>query len=538
MLFDMKSLKWIYAVALLMVSAVFPGIAAAKNIVVDGVSYSCNPTNMHAQAKGWSSKYTGSKKKLTIVDRVQDGGDFYTVTSIANYAFYGEKSTTTVVIGSTVETIGTGAFAGSAVKTVTLPFNLRIIGESAFANTAITSVELPNRLQIIRARAFYNNASLTTVTGGSNVTEIGDEAFFNCSRLKAFNMAPTVTSLGRSAFQDCTALTSLTLSQTLAVIPQDAFSRCPIANLRIPVSVTTIGDGAFFCCATTALVIPGTVKTIGVCAFEATGCTSLSLGEGITAIGQGAFMRCTSLQSVQMPHSAVNVGTGVFVGCYKLATVKLAPTLKRIPYKMFYESGVKSVEIPEGVETVGQWAFYACPLLEGVDLPSTLRTVETEAFYRTPIKFLRLKEGLSVIGDYAFTELSCDELVIPASVTSIGEGAFAASFIKRVKPLSMMPPACGGGAFGVITTAWWLEVPDGTRQLYMAAPVWRDFSHIVEAGDAGVDDIPADTLAEVVDVRWFGLDGVPVERPVPGKLYIRVALRADGSSTAEKTIAG
>ena len=43
--------------------------------------------------------------------------------------------------------------------------------------------------------------------------------------------------------------------------------------------------------------------------------------EDVQTIGSGAFMKCTSLQSISIPSSVVYIGSNVFSGCLKLLEV-------------------------------------------------------------------------------------------------------------------------------------------------------------------------------------------------------------------------
>lgn len=94
--------------------------------------------------------YKYSLKKLIPIKSViiEDG-----ITSIGNYAFYGDN-----------------------ITTLNIPNSVTNIGEYAFPGNEITTLNIPNSVTSIGEDAFYNN-SITTLTIPNSVTYIGDEAF-------------------------------------------------------------------------------------------------------------------------------------------------------------------------------------------------------------------------------------------------------------------------------------------------------------------------------------------------------------------------
>ncbi len=82
--------------------------------------------------------YTGSDSELVIPSEI----DGYTVTSIADYAFYDCTVLTSVVLPETVKSVGAYSFYYcDALKTITIPANTLEIGKKAFAqDTALADV--------------------------------------------------------------------------------------------------------------------------------------------------------------------------------------------------------------------------------------------------------------------------------------------------------------------------------------------------------------------------------------------------------------
>jgi hypothetical protein len=110
-------------------------------------------------------------------------------------------------------------------------------------------------------------------------------------------------------------------------------------------TVTSIGDSAFFETALTSVTIPGSVTTIGEDAFEfCFSLTNVTIPNSVTNVGQYAFARCYSLTSVTIPNSVTGIGDGAFEFCYDLT----------------------SVTIPHSVTSIGSYAFFACESLTGI----------------------------------------------------------------------------------------------------------------------------------------------------------------------------
>ena len=145
------------------------------------------------------------------------------------------------------------------------------------------------------------------------------------------------------------------------------------------------------------VVIPNTVKRIADGAFcEAFSMKSLTIPASVTVIEENAFGLTEGPQStfekiiVASDNSKYSSKDGVLYNKSKTALI-LCPIAK---------SG--SLTIPGTVTKINNDAFYDCYRLTGVVIPNSVTT----------------------IGDYAFSGSSISNVTIPASVTSIGDGAF------------------------------------------------------------------------------------------------------------------
>ena len=153
--------------------------------------------------------------------------------------------------------------------------------------STIDEVNFSNKLTEISGRAFQGCISLTKIIIPSSVEVISDGAFSNCSGLTSITIPASVTSIDGYAFYGCTGLTKIEVDENNATYASEG--NCLLNKVKtelikgcdtstIPVSVTRIGDSAFYGC---------------------TGLTSITIPEGVTSIGGHAFNVCTGLTSVE-----------------------------------------------------------------------------------------------------------------------------------------------------------------------------------------------------------------------------------------------
>ena len=229
---------------------------------------------------GTITEYNGTDTVVVIPSKING----VTVTTIGTDAFLG-LNITSVTIPASVTEIGSNAFAGCTNLTsvhyagdwsnLTIqsgnpavqdaanaplfdfefipPDNTAVIVTNYKYNGAAADVTIPSRYQgkpvtTIGHAAFFNSA-VTSVTIPDSVTSISDEAFINCPKLTNISIPNSVTYIGFSAFSSCTSLKSITLPSSLSFISGALFLGCSqLTTIHIPVSVTSIGNNAFADC--------------------------------------------------------------------------------------------------------------------------------------------------------------------------------------------------------------------------------------------------------------------------------------------------
>ena len=195
------------------------------------------------------------------------------------------------------------AYSGAG-GSVVIPSTVETIGEAAFRGcTGLTSVTIPNSVTSIGYEAFCRCTGLTSVTiPPYSVTSIGPRVFYNCSGLTSVTIPNSVTSIGVESFYHCTGLTSVTIPSSITRIYDSAFEGCSgLTSITIPNGVTSIGNSAFRdCTGLTSVTIHNRFPLTSIGSFAFYGCsglTSFTMG-GVTSIGDYALGDCTGLRNI------------------------------------------------------------------------------------------------------------------------------------------------------------------------------------------------------------------------------------------------
>ncbi len=110
-----------------------------------------------------------SFRSLTIPGKVKTYGEF---------CFANNKYLTKVVVSKGCTKLGATMFCDCKKLTkVKLPSTLKTIGSGAFSGTALKAVKLPKSVTAVRTGAFYDCRSLKSITVHKNTTKIGSKAF-------------------------------------------------------------------------------------------------------------------------------------------------------------------------------------------------------------------------------------------------------------------------------------------------------------------------------------------------------------------------
>ncbi len=255
----------------------------------------------------------------------------------------------------------------------------KVICDGAFCDCFLESIVIPSSVTSIGKTA-YALSGLKSITIPSSVTSIGDRAFGKCDSLKFIIIPSSVTSIGDGVFSDCKLLREIKIvNNPLFVVDCDMLIDQKNMKLlayfgtksgvTIPSSVTSIGESAFSGCSSLkSIIIPSSVTSIGDRAFS--DCSSLkaiSIPSSVTSIGDSAFEDCSSLESIIIPSSVTSIGENAFRGCSSLESITIPSSVTSIGDMAFSDcSSLETVTIPSSVTSIGWPAFYGCSSLESI----------------------------------------------------------------------------------------------------------------------------------------------------------------------------
>ena len=182
------------------------------------------------------------------------------VNQISKNMFYGCTSLEEVKINKTLTGIGSYAFYKCSSLTSFDFENIVSIGSYAFAHSALNIASFGFSLETLGSNAFYNCQSLTTIDmSSSKLMEISTKTFYGCTSLEEVKINKTLTSIGSYAFYNCQSLTAVDMSSSkLMEISNYAFYNCSsLDNVIIPDLVNSIGSNAFVNCSSLNVLVLG-----------------------------------------------------------------------------------------------------------------------------------------------------------------------------------------------------------------------------------------------------------------------------------------
>ena len=404
----------------------------------------------------------------------------YGITTIEEYTFYCCTNLKNITIPDTVTFIDRAAFEGcNNLETISIPDSVTSIGWRAFFEcNSLKSIIIPDGIRSIGYQMFYGCSSLEWVSLPNSVEGIDQFAFRGCSGLQSIIIPSSVTEIEYAAFMLCDALTTIYYGGTedkWSTISIEGNNGCLNGVRKYYFSQTEPEKDGYFWHFDTDGVTPVswgnepnysyglayslnsdgkgyTVVGMGDCIDKDLIIPSTYKGLPVNAIGENAFNGNTDITYVLIDRAVTSIGQGAFNLCSSLINVYYNGTKEEwetlcssigvsndylIDAKVYYFSQTQPEEgffwhLDTDGKTPVSWGVesdYSVGLKYSLNDDENSYTVVGIGYCEdTDLVIPATYRGLPVtaIGSNAFEYVrSFKSVSIPASVTTIGEKAFA-----------------------------------------------------------------------------------------------------------------
>ncbi|MBP3495996.1 MAG: leucine-rich repeat protein, partial [Clostridia bacterium] len=229
--------------------------------------------------------------------------------------------------------------------------------------------------------AFYDNDKITSITLGLKIKALGDHAFYGCSYLTEINFnATAMDDLSKDNYvffcagEDRNGI-KVTIGKNVTRIPAYLFN--PYEYSSYSPKITSVEFEEESVC-----------ESIGNYAFEdCDSLTSVTIPNSVTTIGSYAFSYCDSLTSITIPNSVISIGYGAFENCTSLKYNEYNNGYylgnENNPYLVLVKAKDKfitSCDIHENTRFIHSNAFYNCTSLTSITIPEGVTSIGEDAF--------------------------------------------------------------------------------------------------------------------------------------------------------------
>lgn len=268
-------------------------------------------------------------------------------------------------------------------------------------------------------------------------------------------------------------------------------------------------------------------------------CKYFVAGDNCTALENAVLRNCTTLKSVVLSDSVLDVGRDAFRNCSNIEYIDFGHGVRRLQWLAFYSvDSLKELHIPASISYGFSENFTyhgkltvitvedGCPLYDSRDgcnclmrtsddalmvgsknsvIPNSCKIIFGNAFSRVDITSIIIPNGVTsigssafsssklntsitipdsvaTIGQQAFRSTAIPEVIIGSGVTSIGQYNFGSCFqLAKVTILATTPPALGGNAFTGNKAGRKIYVPAESVEAYKTAAGWSTYADDIEA---------------------------------------------------------
>ena len=431
---------------------------AAEKSGIDKYSYSIDGVNWTADLEPAASytidnlkANTTYKVRLRVKDKagnveektvdIKTKNDCYTINStgyITGYDFAACPKDLVIpnqINGKNVVGIGTGVFRNKGITSVKFPEGIKDIQSFAFKDNPIVQDELilPASLQTIGNNAFDSSQAEYKKLVLKGNTNIG-EATFSANKIKKLEI-PGSVQIGRAAFR-LTEIEELDLGNT-NTISNEAFLHAKLnqTNIVIPETVTNVQSSAFKSPnihATNVIFKGDTAIYSNV--FDQANIDNLKF-EGRAVIGQGAFFN-SKVKTVDFGEKTKFIGGSSFQNTAIVQNeLKIPASVEKVVNNAFYSSEKKINKLILEAKEVYSNAFRLGKIKE-IEISNT-QNIADYAFSNVEVEKLKLSNTIKTLGRGVFNDnrINQNELLIPESIETIGEGLLQTKYGLNIKKL-------------------------------------------------------------------------------------------------------
>lgn len=403
------------------------------------------------------------------------------LTTIEDYAFDG-SAITLVYIPKDVNYIGTCAFSRTSKCTqirmdtknpyytvlegVLFTKDMLLLKQYPLARSGAT-YKMPEVVQRIETMAFAGAHRLTNVTLPSTLITIDAKAFYDCSVLGAIDIPANVAVIGDEAFAQCPSLKSIVLGKGVRSIGASAFAAAgatskalqSVTSLNTVPPVLTLGENESFDASdyenavlyVTAGCSEAYINVEGWKNFKTIRELTSEVNELKYRITSSSAMTCELIPGeyrgiVNIPatvnmdggtYTVTSVAAGCFVSSNGPISVNIPRTVTTIALPNF-EKSVENIYVDEfnknyssedGVlynKDKSELICFPGGKLPGghFDLLLSVKKIGVRAFFATQLKSITIPNTVLEIDSIAFAQSALEEITLPASMQTIGRGAF------------------------------------------------------------------------------------------------------------------